>query len=115
MMKTINVILKSVTPLLMNSPKHMIEEAEDMTKSKSNVKKRDIKKEADKLAYKMKNGELYIPSEAVKGCLIRASNYKKVSKYALKPIIAGGCRIEPNQISLGTKKYDYDVCVFDPF
>ena len=99
-MKQIKVTIEGVTPLLMNSPKSMLDEATGVT---SKTTKRDIKKECDKLAYKMKDGTLYIPSEAIKGCLIGASSYKKIDKFTAKPIIAGGVQITPSEVSLKTK------------
>ena len=105
-MKKIEVEIEGVTPLLMNSPKAMLEESNE---SVQKTKKRNHKDDAEKVAYRMKNGNLYVPSEAVKGCLINASSYKKAGKYALKPLIAGGVRIEPREIDLGTDKYELDI------
>lgn len=61
----------------MNSPKSMIEGDEGIRKT---TKKYDHKAEAEKLAYKNSKGELYIPSEAIKGALINASAWKKIGK-----------------------------------
>jgi len=105
-MKTINVELTGVTPILMNSPKAMLDIAEGVV---TKTAKRNIKKEAEKLAYRMKSKELYIPAEAVKGAIINASAYKKFGKYSARPIIAGGLNISPNEIGLGIKKYDLDI------
>lgn len=107
-MKKVKVELKGITPLLMNSPKSMIDE-NVKTKLKAKTKDYDLEKEADKLAYKKSNGELYIPSEAIKGALINASSFKKIGKYAAKSIIAGGVFILDQQIGLGVKKYSLDV------
>ena len=92
--------------LLMNSPLSMLFPKEAL---KSKTKAYDPVIEAEKLAYRMKDGYLYIPSTAIKGTLLNASSYKKAGKYALKPIIASAVRIEPEQISLGTKKYELDI------
>ena len=105
-MKTIKVTIEGVTPLLMNSPKSMLDEAMGVT---SKTTKRDIKVDCDKLAYKMKDGTLYIPSEAIKGCLIGASSYKKFGRFTAKPIVAGGVIISPQEVSLKTKKYEMDI------
>ena len=56
----------------------------------------------------MKDGTLYIPAEALKGCLVNAASYKKFGKYSAKPIIAGCVQILPQQISLKTKDYEID-------
>jgi len=105
-MKTIKVELTGETPLLMNSPHKMLDMDTSTTKK---LQKRDIKAEAEGVAYRMKNKELYVPATAIKGCLINASSYKKAGKYALKPIIAGAVRVEPEKIGLGTKTYDIDL------
>ena len=112
-MKKIQVEITGETPLLMNSPKAMLLEASGEVQGK--LKKRDPKIEAEKVAYRMeksskfKKGELYVPAEAIKGTLINAASYKKVGKYALRPIIAGGTRIQPRQIGLGTENYEIDA------
>jgi|TARA_Y100000034_G_scaffold40209_1_gene49570 hypothetical protein len=107
-MKTVKVEIKGLSPLLMNSPKSMIDQMTE-SKLKQTTKKIDVYKDADKLAYKLDNGELYVPSEAIKGCLVRAASYKKFGKNSARPIIAGGVHITPNKIGLGTKKYEVDV------
>lgn len=107
-MKKIEVELTGITPLLMNSPKSMIDESLDKS-LKSTTKTHDIKAAADKLAYKNSKGELYVPAEAIKGCLIGAASYKKIGKYAAKGIIAGGVFILDQEIGLGIKKYDLDI------
>ncbi|MFW6282973.1 MAG: hypothetical protein ACOC1P_02880, partial [Minisyncoccales bacterium] len=101
------VELKGITPLLMNNPQSMIDEQTNQLKQKTS--KQDLSKEAEKLTYKDTKGNLYVPSEAIKGCMINASAYKKIGKYSAKPIIAGGVHIQPREISLGTKKYSLDI------
>ncbi|KKN65859.1 hypothetical protein LCGC14_0477950 [marine sediment metagenome] len=111
-MKKIKVEIKGETPLLMNNPASMIEEAVGNVKKAVRMKTRtraEVEKEADKLAYKKSNGELYISSEAIKGSLVGASSWKKIGKYSAKPIIAGGVQIVPSQVGLGIKKYSLDI------
>jgi len=106
-MKKVEVEITGTTPLLMNSAKSMIE---DMTKtSRRTTEKVKPEVEAEKVAYRKKDGELYVPAEAVKGCLVGASSYKKFGKYSAKPIISGGVIITPTEIGLGTDKYDIDL------
>lgn len=104
-MKRIQVELEGVSPLLMNSPKAMFEEKRITMKTK----KYDNVEQAEKVAYRDKKGMLYVPSEAIKGSMINAASYKKVGKFSLKPIIASAVRIEPLEISLGTKDYEIDL------
>jgi hypothetical protein len=104
-MKRIQVTVEGVSPILMNSPKAMFEEKGTTMKTK----KYDWKEEAEKVSYRDKKGILYVPSEAIKGSMINAASYKKIGKFSLKPIIASAVRIEPLEISLGTKTYDIDL------
>lgn len=105
-MKKIKVKIKGTSPLLMDSPQSMLEEKQGI---KSATKKKNPIDDIDKLAYKMKDGTLYIPAEAIKGSIIGASSYKKFDKYSAKPIISGCVRISPSQISLNQKEYDIDI------
>ena len=107
-MKKIKVEIEGISPLLMNSPKSMIDEMTNSNLKKTTEKRNPIK-DADKLAYKKDNGELYVPSEAIKGSMVGSASYKKFGKNSARPIIAGGVFITPNQIGLGTKKYDVDI------
>lgn len=104
-MKTVKIELTGESPLLMNNPASMMEEQSSTKKTA----KYDIKKDAEKLAYKDAKGVLYVPAAAIKGCLIGGASYVKFGKYAAKPLIAGGVRIRPEKVSLGIKKYDIDV------
>ena len=106
-MKKIKVQLKGLSPLLMNSPKAMILASTQGLKSKT--EKYDIEGDAEKVAYKTKDGELYVPAEAIKGCLVNAAAYKKRGKCAARAFIAGGVFITPNEIGLGTKDYEIDI------
>ena len=90
----------------MNSPASMINE--NSQKLKMKTEGYNSEKEAERVAYKKKNGELYIPATAIKGALINASSFKKIGKYAAKSIIAGGVFILESEIGLGTKKYNID-------
>ena len=94
--------------LLFNNPRSMFTEEEAKGQVISTTRKRDPIKEAETRAYRMKDGTLYVPAEAIKGCLVNSAAYKKLGKYAAKPIIAGSVQILPQQISLGTKNYDVD-------
>jgi len=105
-MKKIKVELTGMTPLLMNSPKGMLESDKEITQR---TKKYDPEIEAEKVAYRTNKKELYVPAEAIKGCLVNASAYKKFGKYSARPIIAGGVFINPEQILLGIKKYEIDL------
>lgn len=97
---------ESVYGILMHSPKAMLDE--DKTKMRNTKQNFDKEEEAEKSAYRMKDGNLYIPSTAIMGCIINAAAYKKSGKNAVRPLLAGGMRIEPEEISLGVKDYEID-------
>lgn len=105
-MKKINVEIKGISPLLMNNPASMMDETDGI---RIRTKKFNHEEEAKKLLYKMKNGNLYIPSEAIKGTLIGGASYKKIGKFSARPMIAGGVFISPQEVDLKTKKYDLDI------
>ena len=107
-MKKVNVEITGLSPLLMNSPKSMIDE-NVQKQLQTKTKDYDLKEEAKKLAYVNSKGELYVPSEAIKGALINASSFKKIGKYAAKSIIAGGVFVTEPELSLKTKKYSLDI------
>ena len=107
-MKTIKVELTGESELLMNNPISMLTDKDDVSGVKS-YKIADLKKASDIKAYKLPSGELYIPAEAIKGCLIGASSFRKIGKFTAKPMVAGGVFITPQKIKLGTKKYEYDI------
>ncbi len=107
-MKTVKVEIKGVTPLLMNNPETMIEEAQVNKKVTDKTAKRNKEEEAEKLTYKDK-GKLYVPAEAIKGSLLNASSFKKIGKYAAKSIVAGGVFIKPEKVFLNKNTYEIDL------
>ena len=104
-MKTIKVQIKGTTPLLMANALSMLEEKKEVS---SSTKKANPMDAVEKLAYRDDNKMLYVPAEAIKGCMVNAASYVKFGKYAAKPMIAGSVRINPARISLGTKTYKVD-------
>ncbi len=92
----------------MNSPKQMIIDMENASEVKRRITKRDPKVEAEKVAYRKKNNELFIPNTAIKGALKDASVGGKIGKLALRPFVSACIRIEPEEIGLGVKTYEID-------
>lgn len=106
-MKEVKVELTGITPLLM----HNIAGADLEGKSRKATKVYKDDEEAEKSAYWMKDGKkrvLCVPSRCVYACIRTASGYFKTKGRSMKPIIAGSVRIEPENISLGTDKYEID-------
>lgn len=104
-MKKVEVELTGITPLLMNSPKYMHET--EQIKS-GTTKKLKPEEEAERGAYRLESGNLYVPSTAVKGCMLNSATNKKSGKIALKPLVAGGVVVLPEEIDLGRKDFAID-------
>jgi hypothetical protein len=64
--------------------------------------------DAENSAYRMENGELYIPAKAIFGSIVHAGMGMKFGKFAAKSILAT-IRVFPERIPLGTKDYEIDV------
>lgn len=105
-MKRIEVEIEGITPLLMNSPKAMLNPQPAVKQAR---KKYDPKEEAEKVAYRNSKGKLFVPRAAIKGALINGGNYKKFGKFAAKPLLAGGVRIKETEIILDNQKYEIDA------
>lgn len=105
-MKEIEVEIQGVTPLLMNSPKAMLDPQPEVKQAK---KRYDPAEEAEKVAYRTDKGKLYVPATAIKGSMVNAAAYKKAGKYALRPLIAGGVRVKGMEIVLDNKDYAIDA------
>jgi len=95
--------------LLMHSAQGMVQQ----TAQKNPAKNYDAKKDAEKVAYRTKKGELYIPSRCMKACLLNAASWYKFGKNSAKAILAGCTRIEEPEIVLLDKKNkpikDYEI------
>lgn len=100
-MKQIEVEIEGTNAILMHSAQIMLEEQQP---KKNPAKQYDHKEYAEKVAYRNKKKELYIPSRCLKACIVNASSWLKFGKKSAKPIIAGSSRIEPEEITLLNKK-----------
>jgi hypothetical protein len=109
-MKTIEVEITGTTPLLMNSPKSMLDKKAFVTNTNQ---KSTYEDDAEKVAYKNDAGNLFVPCQAIKGSMINASSFKKIGKFAAKSIIASGVRIIPLEIEIldlkGKIIKDYEI------
>lgn len=103
----VDVEIEGITPLLMHNAEKMGERAKPLPGASI-----DPNAEARKYAYiAMRNGkeELYVPSVAVKACILNGAKGNKMGKYSAATILAGCIRIEPDKLWLGTDKYEIDV------
>lgn len=103
-MKKVEVEITGISPLLMNNPASMLTPREASLKTE----KRNPMEEAKQSLYLDEKGRLYVPSTAIKGCLINAAAYRKFGKYAAKAIVAGGVNILPEKIILDNQKWEMD-------
>jgi len=109
-MKTIKITLKGISPLLMN--RYNVERELQRMKGIRNLNKSyDSEIEAEASAYWTTSGkkELCIPANCLYTSLLGASSFHKIGKRSAKGILAGSIRILPEEIRLGTSKYDIDV------
>ncbi len=96
------VTIKGLTPIL----QHKFNGQEEEKK----IKKLSDKERAEKHAYRMENGELYVPgvwlSQALKNAYVAMAPSKQ--KTAYKRYIAARLTVLPLEISLGRKSYKID-------
>lgn len=108
-MKKIEVVIEGTAPLLMHSAEKM--EEQRITGNPGKVY--DKKKEAEKVAYRNDKGELYVPSRALKACILNAASWFKIGKISAKQLIAGCSKLEPHELTLtdtkGKKLTQYKV------
>lgn len=104
-MKKILVEITGTSPLLMNNPKQMLDQKTMKLKSK----KYDPLIEAEATAYRKSTGELFIPKNCIFAMLIQASKAYKIKTQSLSNILAGTIHIFPDEVGLGTKKYEINT------
>lgn len=110
-MKKIKVVLRGTTPLLMHSAQSM----EQSSVKRNPAKQYDPVEDAEKVAYRNKKGELFVPARCIKACMLNAASWYKFGKKSAKQILAGCTRIEPYEVTLtngkkkALKKYEIDL------
>ncbi|KKM61332.1 hypothetical protein LCGC14_1532820 [marine sediment metagenome] len=107
-MKTIKVSIEGTTPILMNQ--YNVQAELDRQKGVRTTKNYDPIVEAKKSAYYSQDGKtLIIKSEILYASILNASSFHKIGRRSAKSILAGSIRVEPMEISLGTKDYEIDT------
>jgi len=111
-MKKIEIVLEgNGQGLLMHSAQGMVAQTAKKNPAKNYVPEED----AEAVAYRNKDGKLYIPSRCMKSCMLNAASWYKFGKNSAKQIIAGGTRIEESEILLldekgkTIEKYELDI------
>lgn len=108
-MKKIKISIEGTSPLLMD---RFSNEAYLAQKQARRITKEyNSEEEAEASAYWSSKGkkELIIPSMVLYASLLNGASWHKIQKRSAKTMLAGSIRIEPEEISLGTKEYEVDV------
>ena len=108
-MKTINVEIEGTAPLLMS--RFDVQSYIDGKKTRLGKKpEQDFEAEAKQSAYFTADGkELCIPALCMYASILSASSFHKINKRSAKSILAGSVKIAPEEIRLGTNKYEVDI------
>ncbi|MBE3095375.1 MAG: hypothetical protein IMZ52_10125 [Actinobacteria bacterium] len=103
----IEVEIEGLSPLLMHhcNPEDLIKTA------KKKIQTYDVKEMANKHAYWKNNGkkELCVPSHCIYAMLLEGAKPFRQNRMSVANLIAGSIRVEPEEIGLGTDKYEIDV------
>src|SRR5438034_6878119 len=102
MIKTINVTIKGISPLLMHKFPLIPPEA---------VEKRTKEEQAEIFEYRdEQTNELYIPALAMQRAFVSAASFSKgKGRLTLQKPVAACVFIEPQHILLGVKTYEIDI------
>lgn len=108
------VRLKGMRPLLMSSPAEIFD-SQSKSKTRKSSQDYDDVEEAEKRAYRDKEGFLYVPARCIFACLVKASKlYKTRSKgISFTDMLKGSISIAPEEIRLidskGKPVKDYEI------
>lgn len=115
-MKTYNIIIEGITPLLMNRPSQL----DIGEKSKDRKRETQSPEEiaGDKL-YKDAKGQIYIPATWFQGCIVEAGKQKKMlgkgSSKATYSKVAGSCiEVNPFEIVLNAEWKVFSILAVNP-
>ena len=112
-MKTYNVTIQGISPLLMNRPSNLIG---DISKDKKPHQDDAMAQASDKL-YQV-DGQLYQPSTHLQGSLVEAGKHKKVvgkGKSTYSKIVGYAVQIEPFEIVHKNPKWEvFSVLAVNP-
>jgi len=107
-MKKIEVEIKGLTPYLM----HRFGEEGADRKSQKKIGKKDYKAEVEKALYKSPDGEIYVPSTQIKGCLREAGKQLRVvgkGKSTYSKLFGAFLLIEPDAIPMLNQEWVTDA------
>lgn len=112
-MQTLTIILRGTTQLLMHNPKSMMKPEKSTGLSRKVIPTPE--EEAEASAYKLSNGDLYVPAVAVRNCILSGAKGARINKVAATPIIAGALLLLDETFPLlyedGTPIRSYEIDV----
>jgi len=109
-MKTYNVTIEGITPLLMNRPSMLIGDISKDKKPSSD----DYKAQAEGKLYLNDKKKLYQPSTHITGALIEAGKHKKVvgkGKATYSKIVGYAVQLEQYEIEHKNQKWEVFTCL----
>ncbi len=111
LVKTFNVNVKGLVPLLQARHLTPTEEEELRGIKESKQKKKDTtdKEQFEMHAYKNASGKFYQPSEMIEAAMAKAAvNFKMEGKKSYKDVIKGGIIVNPIEIIHKNQKFEID-------
>jgi hypothetical protein len=115
-MKTYNITIEGVTPLLMNRPSQL----DIGEKSKDSKRETQTPQQiAETKLYKNSEGKIYIPSTWFQGCIVEAGKQKKMmgkgsSKATYSKVAGSSVEINPFEIDLDSKWKVFSILAVNP-
>ena len=94
--------IEGKTPILMNNPEGSMQVTSDAPKRKKAIPTPE--EEAERSTYKLANGDLYIPSTAIRNCILNGSKGLKVGSRAASPYVSGSLLLVDECFSLVNEK-----------
>lgn len=98
-MRQIKVTVKGLSPILMHRWNGDGESGKDLS----------VEQQAERVAYRMSTGELYLPGEAIRGAAVNAAKaFKLKGRATYGKLVAGSVFVKEPQIGLGIDTYQID-------
>lgn len=107
-MRRVEFELEGICPILF-SRFHEAEQSRVKAQKRTRLTEKDRMEEVDLKCYKTKSGELFIPAEQVKASIINATGElaQRMKKTEEKQLYKSSIFIEPEELGLGKKKWDF--------
>jgi hypothetical protein len=106
----IEIEIQSIKPVLMNNPAGMQAPSDKL--GRKNIPTAEV--EAERSVYRSATGQLFLPSEAFRGCLVSAAKGRRIGKTAATSVIKGAVFAADEQTLLilngePVKEYEIDT------